>query len=150
VRPSAACDRKVNLECTEKFYTNGGLDCSADGYVLFRNGEHLLGNIAKKTLGSDSKNGLFFVLIRDFGSEHATKCMIRLSKLCARYLCNRGISFGLDDVMPSKALVLQKERIVVDGDSRAKDLIESYKTGNIRLKPGCNSIQSLESDINGT
>jgi DNA-directed RNA polymerase III subunit RPC1 len=91
VRPSAACTRMVNLECMEKFYTGEGHDCLADGYVLFRNGEHLLGNIGKKTLGSDSKNGLFFVLIRDFGSEQATCCMSRLAKLCARYLCNRGI-----------------------------------------------------------
>lgn len=149
VRPSPACSRTVNLECIEKFYTGQGYECLADAFVLFRNGELLLGNVGKKTLGGESKTGLFFVLIRDFGSNHATECMSRLSKLCARYLGDRGISFGLDDVMPSKTLTLQKERIMVDGDKRASELIESYKAGELRLKTGCNADQTLESDING-
>ena len=36
--------------------------------MAFRRGELLCGNLGKKTLGGESKSGLFYVLIRDFGA----------------------------------------------------------------------------------
>ena len=62
------------------------MSLSIDGFVAFRRGELLCGNLGKKTLGGESKSGLFYVLIRDFGALEATTCMSRLSKLCARFL----------------------------------------------------------------
>jgi hypothetical protein len=46
---------------------------SQDGFVAFRRGELLCGNLGKKTLGGDSKSGLFYVLIRDFGALQVNK-----------------------------------------------------------------------------
>jgi hypothetical protein len=46
---------------------------SKDGFVAFRRGELLCGNLGKKTLGGDSKSGLFYVLIRDFGALQVNK-----------------------------------------------------------------------------
>ncbi len=70
--------------------------------------------LGKKTLGGDTKCGLFFVvnnalneifyfelltstcsqLIRDYGASEAIRCMSRLAKLCSRFLCDQGISIG--------------------------------------------------------
>jgi hypothetical protein len=36
-----------------------------------------------------------------------------------------------------------KQDILSDGQKRAYDLIEQYKAGRIRLKPGCDALQSL-------
>lgn len=60
----------------------------------FRKGELISGNLGKKTLGGDTKCGLYYVLIRDYGPEEAIRCMSRLAKLCSRYLCDRGFSIG--------------------------------------------------------
>jgi hypothetical protein len=35
----------------------------------------------KNTLGSGTKNGIFYVLLRDFGEDHACKAMWRLAKV---------------------------------------------------------------------
>jgi len=82
VCPNNASRSRVNVESTEKFYTRDKHMCEADGYVLFREGELLFGALGslkpslrnapsysfhssgKKTLGAESKNGLFYVLIR--------------------------------------------------------------------------------------
>lgn len=81
-----------------------------DGYVCFRNSELLSGNLCKKTLGGQ-KGGLYYVLLRDHGSDAAARCMNRLAKLCGRLIGgHRGFSIGIDDVMPSEVLLDLKVR----------------------------------------
>ncbi len=101
VQPNSSVHSPVNVESQEKFYTSDRHMCHMDGFVAFCNGEHVCGNLGKKTLGGESKHGLFYVLIRDYGPKEATRCMSRLAKLCARFLGNRGFSIGVNDVTPS-------------------------------------------------
>lgn len=101
VCPNSQQSCRVNVESKEKFYSQNEYLCGNDGYVCFRDGNHICGALGKKTLGGDSKTGLFYVLIRDYGAEEATRCMTRLSKFAARYTCERGFSIGIEDVTPS-------------------------------------------------
>jgi DNA-directed RNA polymerase III subunit RPC1 len=149
VRPNKKATSFVNLESEEKFYTNDKHFCSHDGFVSFRNGELLSGNLGKKTLGGDSKTSLFYVLIRDYGSKDAVRCMNRLAKLTARYLADRGFSIGINDVTPDTKMTDLKASILKKGQGQASEQIESYKLGKNKLKPGCNALESLESDVNG-
>eukprot|EP00957_Ditylum_brightwellii_P000515 40017-Ditylum_brightwellii.AAC.1 len=57
--------------------------CINDGWVAFRNGELISGNIAKKTIGDGSKTGLLYVLLRDCGKQAAASLMDRFAKLCS-------------------------------------------------------------------
>jgi DNA-directed RNA polymerase III subunit RPC1 len=75
--------------------------------------------------------------------------MTRLSKLCARYMCDRGFSIGIEDVTPTPKMKAVKDDLVSSGQAEALTLIDSYRTGDIKLKPGCDALQSLESDVNG-
>lgn len=149
VRPNHDSDCFVNVESMERFYSKDKFFCPEDGYVCFQNGELLCGNLGKKTLGGDSKMGLFYVLIRDYGPLEATRRMSRLAKLCARYLGDRGFSIGVDDVTPSTALNAMKDGILTSGQRDANEQISLYKEGKIKLKPGCDELQSLESEVNG-
>lgn len=75
----------VNLENKERNYVEGsGCMCPNDGYVIFRSSELICGNLGKKTVGTDGKSGLFYVLLRDHGAANAARCMNRLAKFCAR------------------------------------------------------------------
>ena len=149
VRPNKSVKSCVNVESKERFYTDHKAMCSEDGYVLFYRGELMCGNLGKKTLGGESKHGLFYVLIRDYGPEEATRCMTRLSKLCARYMENRGFSIGISDVTPTKEVQAMKLRIMEEGKLKSEKQIDEYKNDRIKLKPGCNALQSLESELNG-
>eukprot|EP01035_Chromulina_nebulosa_P016810 gene16810-22294_t len=150
VRPNESITSYVNLESEEKFYSKSDQHfCKNDGYVCFRSGELISGNLGKKTLGGDTKTGLFYVLIRDYGPKEAIRCMSRLAKLCSRFLADRGFSIGIDDVTPSKQILLLKSETLNRGLLDAESQIGLYTTGGIKLKPGCNALQSLESELNG-
>ncbi|EQC33505.1 hypothetical protein SDRG_09014 [Saprolegnia diclina VS20] len=150
IRPNRKSRVMVNLELKERNYTHNLSMCHKDGYVVFRNSELLSGNLCKKTLGDGSKKGLFYVLIRDHGSAEAARCMNRLAKLCARWLGNfKGFSIGIDDVTPSDELNAVKKDLLDNGYAKANATIEDYRRGKLTLKPGCNPLQSLESELNG-
>nr|CCA19646.1 DNAdirected RNA polymerase III largest subunit puta [Albugo laibachii Nc14]CCA23078.1 RNA polymerase III putative [Albugo laibachii Nc14] len=150
IKPNDFSKILVNLELKERNYTNNTYMCYKDGYVCFRNSELMCGNLCKKTLGDGSKQGLFYVLIRDHGSHEAARCMNRLAKLCARWLGgSKGFSIGIDDVTPSVHLMGKKNELLQSGYNGANEAIEQYRLGKLPLKPGCNAIQSLESELNG-
>lgn len=69
----------------------------------------------KGTLGSGSKENIFYVLLRDFGADCATTAMWRLSKMASYYLMNRGFSIGLGDVTPGPGLLRAKEQLLKTG-----------------------------------
>ena len=85
--------------------------------------------LGKKTLGGDTKSSLFYILIRDYGALEATKSMTRLSKLCARFLGDRGFSIGVDDVTPSDRMTKIKNKLVVEGQRLADEEIKAYTSG---------------------
>ena len=150
IRPQKTKKVLVNLELKERNYTSGKYMCWKDGYVCFRNSELMSGNLCKKTLGDGSKKGLFYVLIRDHGEAEAARCMNSLAKLCARWLGHRkGFSIGIDDVMPSDDLANRKNALLSNGYQNADTAIQDYRKGALKLKPGCDPLQSLESELNG-
>ena len=77
--------------------------CMKDGWVIFRNGELISGQIGKGTLGGN-KSGLIYTLIRDNTNQVACEVMHRIAKLSSRWLSNFGMTIGISDVSPSSSL----------------------------------------------
>ena len=139
----------VNIELEEKNYIGSTKQmCPKDGYVLFKSSELMCGNLGKATLGSGSKEGLFYALIRNCSTEVAARGMLRLSKFASRWLSNYGMSIGIGDVTPYQ-IVDQKAEIVKEGYEKCDKLIERFHQGKLKLKAGCNAEQTLESELNG-
>lgn len=114
--PNKAAKVRVNLETREKNYASNEHFCKNDGWVSFRDGELISGNVAKKTLGDGSKTGLLFILLRDFGVDAAAKCMDRWSHFCSRFMGGHcGLSIGISDVTPSDRLQQIKHDILLAG-----------------------------------
>ncbi|CAM9833807.1 unnamed protein product [Pylaiella littoralis] len=150
VRPSKENNILVNFESKEKNYKGKQFLCPSDGYVCYHNSELMCGNLAKKTLGDGSKTGLFYTLIREHGPLEAARCMNRLAKVCARYLGgHRGFSIGIEDVTPGNELSALKQELLSDGYMKADEQIRLFNDNRMPLKPGCDPIQSLESELNG-
>ena len=59
--------------------------------VVISNSQHLCGALDKASLGSGSKNNIFYILLRDYGQQVAADCMSRLARLCPFFLseCER-------------------------------------------------------------
>ena len=153
IRPNRNVKNLVNFEMKEKNYASDlkmKHFCPNDGWVAFRNGELLSGNIAKKTIGDGSKTGLLYVLMRDFGNKYAAELMDRFDRLFSRFMGHhKGFSIGVSDVTPSEQLQALKHHILSTGYDKADDNIQKYDAGSLELRPGCNLLQSLEEMLNG-
>ncbi|KAF0416431.1 beta and beta-prime subunits of DNA dependent RNA-polymerase [Gigaspora margarita] len=123
--------------------------CPNEGYVVIQNSEIMCGAIDKSLVGDGNKHSLFYTILRDYGAVQAANAMNRLSKLCSRWLANRGFSIGINDVQPGEILREKKDRLIADANRACDDLIERSKSGKLENQPGCNEEQTLEAHISG-
>lgn len=137
----------ANLRTKGKNYTSNEDMCVKDSFVVIHNSELLCGSIDKSTIGSGSKNNVFYVLLRDFGEQYAADAMWRLSRLTSCYLMNQGFSIGLEDVTPGIGLVKAKNRLLEEGYAKCDDYIHQLKAGLLQCQPGCTAEETLESII---
>ncbi|KAK4191079.1 hypothetical protein QBC35DRAFT_460490 [Podospora australis] len=154
MRPNKESPVLVNLEAKNKIYKaqrNGyapDMD-ENDSYLVVRNSEVMCGRMDKSTVGGGKKNSVFYVILRDFGPDHAVVAMNRLAKLCARTLTLRGFSIGVGDVLPSDALTQSKAVLVKRAEVECDKLIETYKKGKLEKAPGCDLEETLENSVSG-
>jgi DNA-directed RNA polymerase III subunit RPC1 len=144
LRPNKSCPVIANLRTRGKSYSKNEDLCFNDSFVVIRNSELLLGSLDKSTLGSGSKNNVFYVLLRDFGEQFACDAMARLARLTSFYLMNRGFSIGIGDVTPGAKLLEAKQELLDKGYSNCLDYINQLKDGRLQCQPGCNPEQTLE------
>eukprot|EP00536_Pseudo-nitzschia_multiseries_P010257 jgi/Psemu1/319821/estExt_fgenesh1_pm.C_3060011 len=150
LQPNNETKIKVSFATKEKNYIGNKHFCKNDGWVDFRRGELISGNIAKKTIGDGSKTGLIFTVLRDYGSIESAKLLDRWSKFCGRYMgIHRGFSIGINDVTPSDDLTKMKHEILLEGYKKSEANLDLYDKGELELRPGCDLLQSLEEILNG-
>ena len=150
LRPNKESKIEVSFETKEKNYLKNKHFCKNDGWVDFRNGELISGNIAKKTIGDGSKTGLIFVVLRDYGPLKSAVLLDRWAKFCGRYMgIHRGFSIGISDVTPSDELTKMKHEILLEGYKKSESNLDLYENGELELRPGCDLLQSLEEILNG-
>lgn len=61
--------------------------------MVIHNSELMCGTMDKGTLGSGSKNNIFYILLRDWGQLEAANAMSRLARLAPVYLCRWSAGF---------------------------------------------------------
>lgn len=145
MRPNSKCPVRANLSTKGKNYTKNTDMCVRDSYVIIRNSQLMCGSMDKNTMGSGTKNCIFYVILRDFGEEHATKAMWRLARIASYFMMNRGFSFGISDVTPSRQLLEEKQKLLDTGYAKCDEYIMEMKKGTLRCSPGCTPEQTLES-----
>ena len=150
LRPNGQYTTVVNFETKDKNYNSDRHFCKNDGWVAFRNSELISGNIAKKNLGDGSKTGLLYIILRDCGIDAAAQMLDRWAKFCSRFMGgHRGLSIGISDVTPSDKVRKIKHDILSEGYKKAEESIKLFESGGLELRPGCDSLQSLEEILNG-
>lgn len=154
MRPNKKSEVKVNLDakCRDWKKPKAGqapdMDIN-DGWLVIRNSEVMCGRMDKTTVGSGKKDSIFYIILRDFGPDHAVAAMDRLAKLAARFLTNQGFSIGINDVMASQGLNEQKNTLVMKAYAEVDELIKTYKEGKLEKSGGSNVEETLENKITG-
>lgn len=62
-------------------------------------------------------------------------------------MMNRGFSFGIGDVTPSKKLLEEKQLLLEKGYEKCNAYINDMKKGTLQCQPGCSPEQTLEAVI---
>ncbi|KAH9875596.1 hypothetical protein IAQ61_003060 [Plenodomus lingam] len=153
MRPNKASRVLVNLEAACKQFKNTpgqSPDLNEnDAYLVIRNSEVMCGVMDKATVGDGKKDSVFYVMMRDFGPDHAVQGMNRLSRLSARWLTNNGFSLGISDVTPGEKLVQKKQALVEEAYAKCDKLIMDFKEGKLQRDAGCDEEQTMENRIGG-
>ncbi|KAJ1819476.1 DNA-directed RNA polymerase III subunit C1 (rpo31) [Coemansia sp. RSA 2599] len=151
MRPNKQSKVLINLEAKTKSFKKPKIPdlCPRDGYLIIRNSEIMCGALDKKVVGDGNKDTVFFIALRDYGTQEAAQLMNRLAKLSARWSCNQGFSIGLSDVMPGKILRERKDQLIRDAYVECDDLIEKSRRGILETLPGRDNAQTLEDTISG-
>jgi DNA-directed RNA polymerase III subunit RPC1 len=153
MRPNKKSRVLVNLEAAGKQFkpTPGEPnDLNADdAYLVVRNSEVMCGVMDKATVGDGKKDSVFYVLMRDFGPDHAVQGMNRLAKLSARWLTNNGFSLGISDVTPGDLLNRKKQALVQEAYAKCDKLIKDFKDGKLQRDAGCDEEKTMENRIGG-
>ncbi|KAG5855741.1 DNA-directed RNA polymerase III subunit RPC1 [Anguilla anguilla] len=148
LKPSRDCPVRANLRTKGKQYCGRGEDlCHNDSFVVIQNSELMCGSLDKGTLGSGSKNNIFYILLRDWGQNEAANAMSRLARLAPVYLSNRGFSIGIGDVTPGQGLLKAKQDLLDAGYRKCDEYIEALNTGKLQQQPGCTAEETLEALI---
>ncbi|KAI1321791.1 hypothetical protein EDD11_000067 [Mortierella claussenii] len=153
LKPNRDSKVLVNLEAKTRSYDKAKrpvMDmCNNDGYLVIYNSEIMCGVLDKSIVGDGNKSSLFYIVMRDYGSIEAAKCMNRLAKLCARWLGTVGFSIGINDVQPGDILASKKDDLVRNAYAHCDDLISRSLNGQLENQPGCDVEQTLEALISG-
>ncbi|XP_067133403.1 DNA-directed RNA polymerase III subunit RPC1 [Centruroides vittatus] len=147
LRPSKCYPILANLRAKGKSYTSNEELCINDSFVLIRNSELLAGAMDKGTLGSGSKNNIFYILLRDYGERYAADAMWRLARMTSYFLANRGFSIGIGDVTPGIGLLKAKHNLLDAGYTKCDEYIQNLKEGKLQAQPGCTEEETLEAVI---
>lgn len=149
LRPNRTIKVHATFEMKARNNVKPNYECPVDGWVVFRDGQLMIGTLDKASLGGGSKVGLVYTLCRDNHPSVAARALHRLTKMTSRWLQNWGCSIGIEDVTPSAALSALKANELNRGYAEADKSITQYRQGKLALKAGCNEEQSLESVLTG-
>ncbi|CAG2111312.1 unnamed protein product, partial [Medioppia subpectinata] len=145
LKPNKSSEVNVNLRTKGKNYCGVGEDlCVNDSFVVIRNSQLLCGCVEKGTLGSGSKNNIFYCVLREYNGDYAGLVMWRL----ARVATQRGFSLGIDDVTPTKGLKGAKATLFEKGYKKVDDYIAKLRDGKLESMAGRSLEETLESLIN--
>ncbi|XP_054160182.1 DNA-directed RNA polymerase III subunit RPC1-like isoform X2 [Oppia nitens] len=149
LKPNKNSRVNVNLKTKGKNYSGKDEDlCVNDSYVIIRNSQLLCGCVEKTTLGSGSKNNIFYCILREYNGDDAGLVMWRLARVTSYFIAQRGFSLGIEDVTPTKGLIEAKTSLFEKGYKKVDEYIGKLKEGKLETMAGRSAEETLESMIN--
>jgi DNA-directed RNA polymerase III subunit RPC1 len=102
---------------SEKIYSLNEDQCSPffcpyDGWILFKKGYLMAGQIGKNSIGSGNKNSLINLFLNFHSYWSVLKCLNQISQFTSRWFSNYGFSFGIKEVLPKFDLIKKKKKLI--------------------------------------
>ncbi|CAM9817557.1 unnamed protein product, partial [Ectocarpus sp. 4 AP-2014] len=139
---------KVNLETSANGHPKGANPLNnSDTKVLIHEGELMMGNIDKKTVGSGAQ-GLIHVSWLEKGWDVTRLFMNMIQKLVNNWLVVTSFSIGVADTVADTETIMTIGGIIDTAKRNVQSLVEQGQKGELTMQPGKSMMESLESSIN--
>jgi DNA-directed RNA polymerase subunit A' len=113
------------------------------GKVVIKNGVLEEGIIDDKIIGKEGAK-LIRKLFVDYGPEVTEQFILRVNKLALRVAYLHGLTISVKDYYNSEQVNREKAEIIKDAETKAYELMKSYKDGKLEPLPGYTKKQTLE------
>ena len=113
------------------------------GKVVIKNGVLEEGIIDDRIIGKEGAK-LIRKLFVDYGPEVTEQFILRVNKLALRVAYLHGLTISVKDYYNSEQVNREKAEIIKDAETKAYELMKSYKDGKLEPLPGYTKKQTLE------
>ncbi len=121
-------------------------NCPLDAFVIIENGELKSGVIDAAALG-EGKGIIIDALVRRYGKEVAREFLDRFSRMAVQLFRIVGFTTFFHELKIPKEVEEEIQKILDEGEEKAKEYIELYKKGKLEPLPGKTLEESLEAYI---
>ncbi len=113
------------------------------GKVVIKNGVLEEGIIDDRIIGKEGAK-LIRTLFVAYGPEVTEQFILRVNKLALRVAYLHGLTISVKDYYNSEQVNREKAEIIKDAETKAYELMKSYKDGKLEPLPGYTKKQTLE------
>jgi DNA-directed RNA polymerase subunit A' len=114
--------------------------------ITIKKGVLTEGTITEKFVG-ESGGLLILKIFEDYGADTTTEFLHRMAKLAVKVTAMSGITISVKDYYNSDVLNKDLAKIISDVESKATDLVKSYKEKKLDSLPGYTRKETLEMEI---
>lgn len=114
--------------------------------ITIKKGQLVDGTVTEKFVG-ESNGSLILKMFEDYGADRTTEFLHSMAKLSVRVTAMMGITISVADYYNSEKLNNERNKIITDVETKAENLVQSYKDKKLDSLPGYTRRETLEMEI---
>jgi DNA-directed RNA polymerase subunit A' len=119
-------------------------DCPYDAYVVIKNGVLISGVIDRNSIGAEKSESLLHRIIKDYGTNDGREFLNKISRLLARFISLRGLSYSYDELDLTPNAKQKIHRTVKHAEKEVDKLTKQLRDGELERLPGQSLDESFE------
>jgi DNA-directed RNA polymerase beta' subunit len=99
--------------------------------VVIDQGKLISGVLDKKSIGKNSKGGIYHIIAKEHGAEAALNCMYNMQQMAVSHIAQTGYTIGISDLMVSAEIKAEIDQIASDIINKSRMITEELYNGEI-------------------
>jgi len=99
--------------------------------VVIDQGKLLSGILDKKSIGKNSKGGVYHIIAKEYGADAALACMWNMQQMSISHIAQAGYTIGISDLMVPLEIKAEIDQIASDIINKSRLITEDLYNGEI-------------------
>ena len=119
-------------------------ECPHDAYVVIKNGTLINGAIDRNSIGAEKSESLLHRIIKDYGTDAGREFLNRISRLLAKFVSMRGLSYSYSELELSQNAKQKIQRRIKEAEKNVDRLTQQLLNKELERLPGQSLDESFE------